>query len=179
MSETLALTIEVACPAQDQALLVMQWRNDPVTLASFYHREPKVWESFWPEFTRDYFKYPDLPPLFVRQGPERFAFLRFAPVANPFRPERRCCDISVNVNPAWRAKGMGTAALRAASDFLRGQGIQDVLAEIRVENRSSVSAFEKAGYVRLDQTEKFVVDTGERAPIYRYLLALTPSENSR
>ena len=177
MSDT--LSIEIVRPEPEQGLLVMNWRNDPITRASFYHTAEKVWESFWPEFTRDYFKHPELPAIFVKQGDERFAFLRFAPVPHPLHPERRCCDISVNVNPTWRAKGLGTASLRMASDFLRSVGVQDVLAEIRVENRSSVSAFEKAGYVRLDQMGKFIVDTGEQAAIYRYLLALTPLENAR
>ena len=36
-------------PIEDHAKQVMEWRNDPITLSMFYHREPKIWSDFWIE----------------------------------------------------------------------------------------------------------------------------------
>ncbi len=174
MRDSLDLEIEVARPIEEHARLVMNWRNDPDTLKSFIHREPKVWESFWPEFSQTYFTDLELPPLFVRNATDRLAFLRFKHTDHPTIPQRKCCDISVNVNPVKRSSGLGTKSLVLATEYVFKNGTESVLAEIRVENTASVRAFEKAGYRFLDKVEKQIPDTGELCALLRYLRETEP-----
>lgn len=165
-------SLEIARPLAEHARQVMDWRNDPITLASFFRRKPKVWEQFWPEFQNEYFSDPSLPPIFVLQSGKRVAFLRFRRIQSPQESLRPCCDISINTDAAIRGQGVGITSLNMATEFLRNHGIKDVLAEIRVENAASIRTFEKAGYVRLERTVKHIEDTGEDCHIYRYLLRI-------
>src|ERR1700758_264772 len=96
------LSFELVRPVESDARLVMQWRNDPETLQMSYHSLAKQWKDFYPEFLRDYFAFPDLPPLFLIHDKQRAVFLRFRPVPNPFSIKRRCCDISIIVAPDLR-----------------------------------------------------------------------------
>jgi RimJ/RimL family protein N-acetyltransferase len=171
------ITFERADPGPEHARIVMDWRNDPHTLAMFFHHTPKTWERFEEEFAGEYFSYPDLPPLFALAGGERVAFLRFGPAAHPDNPGRRCCDISINVTPGQRGRGIGASVLEKVLPLIRGQGFDDVLAVIRVENQASRRAFEKAGFRRQDEDDHLVEDTGERCRVVRYLAALTPSSS--
>lgn len=52
------------------------------------------------------------------------------------------------------------------------KGIDTVYAEIRVGNEASRRVFEAAGYEALGPAEKHVADTGERAPILRFVKEL-------
>lgn len=169
------MTVELCRPVEAHARQVMDWRNDPHTLAMFFHREPKTWESFWPEFRDTYFTDPGLPPLFARAGDQRVAFLRFQPCAHP-EGRGRAVDISVNVAPEHRGKGFGVAAIRAGLDYLADtSGYDGVLAEVRAENHGSHKAFLGAGFRKLDEAVHHVEDTGEDCPVVRYVFDLTPS----
>ncbi len=162
----MTLELETCRPEPDQARLVMDWRNDPQTLAMFYHHEPKRWPDFLDEFRADYFTDPELPPLFAVEAGRRVAFLRFQ------RVEGDLVDVSINVDPAARGRGIGRRALIAARPWLAARGVRRVLAEVRVENPASQAAFLQAGYALLDETEKLVEDTGERCRIRRFVLRL-------
>ena len=164
---------------ESDARLILQWRNDPETLRMSYHRAPKSWESFYPEFCDDYFCFPDLPPLFASLDGERVAFLRLRPVQHPQGYQRRCCEVSINVAPSQRGKGVGTQVLKALQPWVLQQGYEDLYAEIKVENAASQKAFEKADFKRLDEAFHEIFDTGEKAPIYRYLATLTPPATKR
>jgi sialic acid synthase SpsE/ribosomal protein S18 acetylase RimI-like enzyme len=165
------LTFELAEPRDDHARTVMEWRNDAQTLAMSFHHQPKVWDTFRLEYQRDYFRAPELPPLFALSGGERVAFLRFRPVVHPRDPALRCCDISINVAPAVRGRGLGTAVLVAARRRMEESGYDDLLAEVRVENEASRRAFVAAGFHEVDTIAK-TVDTGERCSVVRFLAPL-------
>jgi N-acetylneuraminate synthase len=167
------ITVERAQPGAEDARLVMEWRNDPTTLEMFFHHEPKRWESFEAEFAGEYFRYPELPPLFALSDGQRVAFLRFTPAEAPRDRGRRCCDVSINVAPLERGKGHGTGALRAALPVLRAAGYDDAIALIRVENSVSRRSFERAGFAFLDEIDHRVEDTGELCRVARYMAALT------
>ena len=167
-------SLEVCRPIEEYARLVMAWRNDPHTLAMSYHREAKVWDAFWPEFRDTYFAYPALPPMFLVADGERVAFLRYLPAAHPENAGGITVDVSINVAPQARGRGIGRAALELGSDHVRRcAGADCVVAEIRVENEGSKRTFEAAGYRYFDETDKAVEDTGESCRIARYLHDLT------
>ena len=175
MSEP-SMSLEVCRPIEEHARLIMEWRNDPHTLAMSYHHEPKVWETFWPEFRGTYFGCPALPPLFLRVGDEPVAFLRYLPTLHPEDAGGLCVDVSINVAPQARGHGLGRAALELGSEHVRrSAGADCVVAEVRVENEGSRRTFAAAGYRFFDETDKTVEDTGERCRIARLIHDLTPA----
>jgi len=177
MLNTEKIGFECVLPLEIHAQLIMGWRNDSDTLRMSYHTLPKVWESFWDEFRQDYFVYPDLPPLFALYEGQRIAFLRFYPVAHPQHLPRRCCEVSINLAPECRGKGLGVLCLKAVNEWLMARQYDDVYAEVKQENQISQKTFEKAGYEKLENALKFIQDTGEFVPICRYLISLTPKKD--
>lgn len=157
---------------EEQARRLMAWRNHPTSLVNSFHPEPKTWPAFWDEYRRAYLDPALPPPVWVLQAGQPVAFLRFRPVAHPAGVDRRCCDISIIVAPERQGQGLGPAALRAAAGYLAALGWQDCLAEVFPTNQASRSCFERAGYHFLDQVEHLVADSGRRATVRRYLLAL-------
>jgi HAD superfamily hydrolase (TIGR01509 family) len=162
------VVFEPALPVDEDARMIMEWRNDPQTLAMSFHRAPKAWNQFRREFLAEYFDDPELPPQFARCDGERVAFLRFNRIPHRWDSARRCCDIGINVEPSRRGRGIGSAVLRALRPLLNAFEIDDVIAEIRVENRASQRVFEKAGFFLFERTHKLVEDTREKAVIMRY-----------
>jgi sialic acid synthase SpsE/RimJ/RimL family protein N-acetyltransferase len=168
-------SLELCRRVEDHARLVMAWRNDADSLAMFYHRERKAWDSFWPEFCSNYFNEPMLPPLFVRANGERVAFLRYQRCPHPERAQGRTVDVSINVAPEARGRGIGKAALQLGSEFLQqAAGIDCVIAEIRLENERSRRAFVAANFRLIGEADKLIADTGEQCRIVRYAHDLTP-----
>lgn len=166
------LRFECVQPQEEQARLVMNWRNDPQTLAMSYHSAPKEWPEFFHEFCEEYFLFPDLPPLFVLSEGQRAAFLRFRPVTDPENQQRRCCDISINVAPAWRNKGIGQKALQQVQSWTQLQGYEVLYAEVKSCNTVSIKAFQHAGFRQLSDAVKILFDTGEKFPISRFIAEL-------
>jgi len=163
------ISIRIASPTEEDARCVMEWRNDPVTLLNSYHREPKIWDSFWKEFQGDYFQNQKIPPIFVLNDALPVAFLKFKKISDPRERESFCCDISINVNPQMRGRGLGVLALKEGVKFLHERKVITIIAEIRIENKNSIAAFEKSGFHFFDKTTKHIEDTGEVCQIYRYL----------
>lgn len=168
-----SIDFELVRPTESHARIIMDWRNDPVTLKMSYHSKPKNWETFFQEFKEEYFLFPDLPPIFALMHGHRVAFLRFKPVQDPINPKRKCCDVSINVSSQFRGKGVGTACLKEIQSWISHQGYDDIYAEIKKDNVASQKAFEQAGYSRLQDEIKTVEDTNEMHPICRYFVQLT------
>lgn len=169
-----AISFSACRPVEADARQVMVWRNDPVTLSMSRHREPKRWEGFWPEFRDDYFAVEAaLTPVFALTGEERIGFLRFVPVEHPLAMNRRTVEISINIAPEWRGKGLGTAVLRAVLGYLRAWGGDSVYAETREGNAPSRKAFAAAGFRDIGMVEKRIPDTGERCRMIRFVFDLT------
>lgn len=157
---------------KDEAQLVMRWRNDPTTLRMFYHHEPKRWPDFWEEYRERYLADPTLPPAFAVHEGQRVAFLRFQRVPAPGETREPAADISINVDPAARGRGLGVRALVACDDYLAARGVKTCVAEVRLENLASRRAFARAGWRVHDEIEKEVVDTGERCRVERLVREL-------
>jgi RimJ/RimL family protein N-acetyltransferase len=163
-----AITFVRCEPTEDDARQVMEWRNDPTSLAMFFHRTPKRWDTFWPEFRDEYFA-TEPPPLFVVTDGERSGFLRFKPVPHPLGLPGQCVDISINIAPSARGRGIGRRALEALPPELARAEVSHVLAVVRRENEASRRAFESAGYAFVDETTVLVEDTGEQVAVVRYV----------
>ena len=169
------LGIEICSAQEDTGRLVMAWRNDPETLKASFHQEPKDWDSFWPEFTKNYFQDPALPPIFVLADGERAGFLKFETMVHPHDLRGHVIELSIVMAPSFRGRGLGTKALQAALFVLQERGVDSVIAEVRRENTASSRIFEKAGFENIEEVIKHIVDTGEDVPIVHFAYELTPS----
>lgn len=165
------LSVEICKPILEDAQQILEWRNNPHTLSMFFHREVKTLDKFFDEYKKEYFK-TEPWPLFVIEGGKRVAFLRFNKINHPEGKNRSCCDISINVDPELRGRHLGSRSLILASQVLKDYGVDDIIAEIRVENTSSIKAFEKAGYKFIKQLTKHIKDTGEHCKIVLYIKRL-------
>ncbi|MEM1282979.1 MAG: GNAT family N-acetyltransferase, partial [Chlamydiota bacterium] len=103
---------EIVRPIESHAMLVMKWRNDPESLKASFHQEPKIWNYFWKEFNEEYFSVPELFPLFITHQGRKIGFLRFRNQNDPIDPNRKCCEVSINIAPEVRGKGIGKISLQ-------------------------------------------------------------------
>lgn len=165
---------EVVLPTEDTMRLIMAWRNDPETLEMSFHHQPKTFHQFHGEFLNRYFRVRLLPSLFFLKDGERVAVLFFSEIIHPENLRRRCCEISINVAPMYRAKGIGTICLTMVQNWVLNQGFDDIYAEVRKENIASQKAFERAGFEKLSDFLKVIEDINEPIPICRYLARLSP-----
>jgi len=162
------ITFQKAKPSPEDASLVMTWRNDLITLQHSFHTQPKSMPAFLEEFKGDYFACPQLDPLFALHLGKRVGFLRFRPYHLSGEEREQAVEMSINLAPEERGKGLGSAIIFRATQHLFEQGYTVVVAEVKRENIASVRAFEHAGYLFYDANEH-ELETGERVPIYRLI----------
>jgi N-acetylneuraminate synthase len=167
---------ECVLPIESHAKLIMEWRNDPQTLAMSFHMQPKEWSTFYPEFLNEYFAFPDLPPLFALYKGQRAAFVRLEPAPSLDNFIRRCCEISINVAPAFRRRGIGVMVLKALKSWAAQQGYDDLYAEVKQENSASIKAFQRAGYTQLTPAKRVIPFTIDSVPIERFAAFLSPKK---
>jgi RimJ/RimL family protein N-acetyltransferase len=168
------IRFEEVVRCEEDAQLIMQWRNDPVALAVSYHSAPKEWPAFWAEFIADYFLEPDLPAYFAVGGGRRVGLVRFQSYRNsPFHG--RTVTVGINMDPSVRGRGLGPRIIELATSDVFGRGVRYVVAEIKRHNLRSIRAFEKAGYVHYDAMEKDIPDLPELVPIVRYVKSNEPA----
>jgi sialic acid synthase SpsE/RimJ/RimL family protein N-acetyltransferase len=166
---------EIMQNGEEECRMVWQWRNDADTRRNSFHSEVKEYATFRKEFDR-YFCFTDLPPLFVRMGNKRVAVLHFAPYEDPLDDKRdskrRSAEISINIAPGYRGQGLGRRCLKAVQPWIKQQGYEALVAEVKIENERSQKAFIGAGFKRLDNGSKVLFDTGEVMPMCRFLAQL-------
>jgi sialic acid synthase SpsE/RimJ/RimL family protein N-acetyltransferase len=168
-----SVSFELCEPVPEHAKLIMAWRNDPATLSMSYHREPKVWDAFWQEYRTAYFG-DQVAPVFILDRDERAGFIRCRRVPHPNKLAGSTVDVSINIAPDKRGKGLGREALRALSAHLSElYAVDSIYAEVRQENRASCRIFLDAGFTDLGPAAKHIPDTGETCQIRRFIKELT------
>lgn len=170
---------EIVRPIEPHARQVMEWRNDPFTLEASFHQGKKMWDDFWVEFCRDYFSFPTFPPVFLLYEGCRVGFLRFRSIDVDQTPQRKCCEVSINIAPEFRGKGIGKQGLLQLSDLAKEKGFDDLYAEVKSENIASHKVFLSAGYQDLGKQEKLIEGVGEVVMINQYVARLTPEGKQR
>lgn len=166
------ISFECVMPIESAVRLILEWRKDPITLAMSFHSQIPSWDTFFFEFKKRFYQLTGLPPLFALYQGQRIAFIGFTPISHPAHPWSRSCEISLNVAPQFRQKGLGKLILNALNKWVRQQGFDEIIALIKEENQFSQKAFTAAGYQLFDTVEKEIVETGERIKVKRYVLKL-------
>jgi N-acetylneuraminate synthase len=145
----MTITLRSVQPIEADAKQIMEWRNDPITLADSFNSEQKVWESFWTEFRNEYFDTRVPPPVFGLDGELPLGFLRYRFIGDSK------CDISINLAPEFRGKGLAVPLLLAGARHAKDFGTQEIVAEIKRENSASHKAFSRAGYALVHEGDVF------------------------
>ena len=166
------ITFELIKLSEEDAKQILKWRNDPVTLENSYHTKAQNFESFWDDFRLKYFSC-GIPPVYIKVDGAYAGMINFNDVAHPQKKRRKIIEVSINIAPEFRGKGIGVAALIELQTYLKGWGIDDVYAEIRQHNRVSIRTFEKSGFHEFYRGNKLLHHTGEHVPIISYLLHLS------
>ncbi len=173
MTKQNQVSFEIAPSSEDAARLVMDWRNDPQTLANSFNQALKVWPEFYQEYKQEYVNDPTLPCFFAWVEGRRVGFLRFRrQIDSTNGSKNSCVDISINIDPARRGKGLGKLTLSSVvqqlGGTLRALGMNSLLAEIKLDNISSQKAFMAAGFKYLDEVEHPSVNSQSNVKIKRY-----------
>lgn len=153
----------------DDACLILDWRNDPVTRAMSFDTAERGWEEFWSDF-RDRFPAADAPaPQFLVINGAPVAYLRF----DPARPAAGCAvgtmEVSINVDPTRRRQGYGKTALRLAEHYLAARGCERILAAVKSDNAVSKKLFEAVGYEDEGRFQVVPEDGTGRVEVIRYI----------
>ncbi|MCB1136432.1 MAG: GNAT family N-acetyltransferase [Chlamydiia bacterium] len=166
----MTITLIPAEQCVEDAQRLMEWRNDPLTLAMSFNQKPKTWPAFWDEYREQYWTSGALQPVFAYYEGRPVGFLRFRALDIAELPCPNC-DISIQIAPKERDQGLAVPLLCEASRWLRERGIQAILAEVKPENAVSSHIFTRAGYSSWGSFIKEGPDT----EVLRYVMALGSS----
>jgi RimJ/RimL family protein N-acetyltransferase len=124
------------------------WRNDPQTREASIRQAPISWDEHREWFGQSL------------ANPSRLIFVAdIGEGDGPAEPAGVCrfdtlgpsgtAEVSVNLNPSFRGRGLATPILKSAIDeyFRERGGPTDLLARIRPSNVASVRAFGAAGFL--------------------------------
>ncbi|MGB1007818.1 MAG: GNAT family N-acetyltransferase [Thalassobaculaceae bacterium] len=135
---------------------VFAWRNDPLTRSMSRASAPVTWD----DHQRWFAAVIDIPSrrVVIAEGAgARLAVVRFDRMDGG-DGAGTVWEVSINLNPAWRGRGLGGAVLRAACDGFQAPGASLSLhAEIRAENAASRRVFEAAGFGALTTEGEILV----------------------
>jgi len=176
MYKVWSISFEIAPSNEDAARLVMNWRNDAETLANSFNQEQKMWPEFFDEYREFYVKDPTTPCFFACADGRRVGFVRFRKVVDgQLNASGGLVDVSINIDPQLRKKGLGTAVLIAVTNQLGGtlrtMGIYELLAEIKLDNVHSQKAFESAGFKFISEASHLLA-SGVSVPVKQFRLQL-------
>jgi RimJ/RimL family protein N-acetyltransferase len=118
---------------EGDALDVLSWRNDPMTRAMARNQEAVDEASHLAWFAAALAD-PRRTFLIGEAEGEKIGMVRFDRDGET--------EVSINLNPAHRGRGLSYPLLMAALALVSG----DVWAEIRPENAASLRLFERAGF---------------------------------
>lgn len=142
------LTVSVRPAGEADSASIWTWRNDPVTRAVSVHTEEIPWDGHQRWFAA-VLADPDRHLLVGSVGDEPVGVVRFDRLTEPGRWE-----VSINLAPAARGRGLAVPLLDAGRGWLRTrESGAEVVALVRDDNEASLRTFLRAGYV-----EKSTVD---------------------
>ena len=143
----------------EDSAAVFAWRNDPLTRAMSRSARPVTWDDHQRWFAA-VIDVPSRRVMIAEGAGEQLAVLRFDRMDGRDGTDagEGAWEVSINLNPAWRGRGLGAAVLRAACDGFQGPGAcLSLHAEIRAENAASRRIFEAAGFLALSTEGEILV----------------------
>lgn len=130
--------------------LIWEWRNDPITREMSRTTNEISWDShkLW------YEKRSNKDGLLMAElGGVPMCMVRLDTLEDTgIEQEHERAEISINLSPDYRGKGLSSKILKEALLYAKGQHIKNIIAEIKTVNTASIKLFEKHGFV-LQQEE--------------------------
>ena len=125
----------------DDAKLIMNWRNDPITLVNSFRILRFEWNEFKEIFYNKYFN-NNIPPLFGMYNNEKIAFIGTKDI------DKETIEISINIGPDFRNKKLSVQILKEALKYinLHYPNIITINAEIKYFNQASIQCFRKSNF---------------------------------
>lgn len=134
----------------DDAQILLDWRNDPLTRAQSRHTEPLAWNGHLAWLTR-VLTSPDCLLLVGTLAGDGIGSVRFAR-----HDQGELWEVSIALDPMWRGQGLGSRLLPAAvTELRRHHPRAAVVAAVRPGNRASEALFLGAGFRPADSAESF------------------------
>ena len=132
--------MEVRRATMDDAPYVLEWRNDPQTVAMSKTGAVAVHDHFvWFAKSIDN---QDRDLFIAWENGRRVGMVRFDRVDDVWL-------VSINIAPNERRKGYASSALRRAIEEV---GNRHLLAEIKPDNLASIRAFKRCGFRQVGET---------------------------
>ncbi|MDV7339049.1 GNAT family N-acetyltransferase [Terasakiella sp. A23] len=136
------------CAKLEDSRLLWEWRNDPVTRQSSRNQDIVPWESHQKWFAQSLLSTTRRIYL-CQKGSQAVGMVRFDKLPG------EAYEISVNIAPEMRGRGIGAEVIRQGTHFFVGSQLNAEEAEIRAvvneQNPASQKAFKKAGFQIKDQ----------------------------
>lgn len=133
------ITIRAADPGDEQALY--DWRNDPQTRAASGSSQPISREDHREWYVRSLTSPARSILIAIDDEAVSMGMVRFDRDDNG-------AEVSINLNPAFRGRGLGAEVLRAGiADFESRWPSTPLRARIRAANPASIRLFEAVGFV--------------------------------
>lgn len=118
------------------------WRNEPDTRAASFESEIIPYEEHERWFSNSFSQLDTQIFIVVNAQGHEVGYVRFKVTGN-------CAEVSTSIDSNERAKGYGSAAVRAGAELLLSAGrVQRIVALVKCWNTASVRTFERAGFVR-------------------------------
>ena len=143
----------------DDGKLIMNWRNDPITLVNSFRVLKFEWNEFKEIFYNKYFN-NYIPPLFAMYNNEKIAFIGAMDV------DIETIEISINIDPNFRGKKLSVLILKEALNYIKlhHTNIKTINAEIKYFNQASIQCFRKSNF----HFQEIKIKNNENIHLYQY-----------
>ena len=126
----------------NDAELIMKWRNDINTRNNSYNNNLFEWNDFKDIFYEKYFN-NRIPPLFALYNNQKICF-----IGNRDTEIKYDIEISINLDPEYRNKKLSTKIIESTILYIKKNYplINNIIAEIKVDNLASNKIFIKNNF---------------------------------
>ncbi len=116
---------------------LLDWRNDEIAIASSLSNS-SVHPTNHAKWFSGIIKKKNCPLLIAEQDNQKIGMVRFD-------ESESCFMVSINLNPFYRGRGLGSSILLLAEEFFFTQEAE-IVAKVKVKNIASAKLFSKCGY---------------------------------
>ncbi len=143
--------ISLSIATENDCRDIWSWRNHPEVRKNFFDPEPVSWENHKRWFDSR-LKDKDTKIYMASSGDGKIGVIRFY-------PEEHVIKVSVNLNPNFFGRGLGSEIIRLGTQKLLDEmkSKTPVIAEVKKDNIISQKAFLRAGYICAKKTDEKIV----------------------
>jgi N-acetylneuraminate synthase len=169
-----ALALRDSRRDDDEARLVMAWRNDELTRSASFNTDLLRWPDFWKGYLARQADTRLPKPQVLEDDGWPVAFVSFDRPKQAHHSEGGNIEVSIFVAPEERGRGYGLAALTMVERFLANLGYRRIVALVKPDNAPSIRLFRRAGYVRCELSQVDLPGRADRPEVITYLREIVP-----